>query len=400
MDNMNTKTLGCTLLIAGTTIGAGMLALPLASSSLGGPATLMLMVGLWALMAFTAMLQVEASLNTGKWYLHQLADHLLGPWGKRIASFCILMLFYSLASAYISGGSSLLAQALADAGMTLSQEQAAWAFTLLFGGMVCVGTRSVDYLNRLMFTVKLVIMVVVLALLLPRTEGQHLLSMPLGQGLLLAGLPVIFTSFGFHGSIPSVMLYLGDCPKQLRRVFVWGSALPLILYVLWQVAILGLLGQQALLQTGGALDSLLANVGKLVSWPAFNQAMHLFADLALATSFLGVTLGLFDFMAKVTRRKDNWQGRTQTGLITFVPPLLFALYFPQGFIMALGYAAIALAILAVLLPVALVWQSRKQAPAHHYRVPGGVVALGVAAAMGVLIVGVQISVSLGMLPAL
>jgi tyrosine-specific transport protein len=224
--------------------------------------------------------------------------------------------------------------------------------------------------------------------------------MPLGQGLLLAGLPVIFTSFGFHGSIPSVMLYLGDCPKQLRRVFVWGSALPLILYVLWQVAILGLLGQQTLIQTGGALDSLLASVGNLVSWPAFNQAMHLFADLALATSFLGVTLGLFDFMAKVTRRKDNWQGRSQTGLITFVPPLLFALYFPQGFIMALGYAAIALAVLAVLLPVTLVWQSRKQAEAHHYRAPGGVLALGLAGAMGVLIVGVQVSVSLGLLPAL
>ncbi|MFQ2856164.1 aromatic amino acid transport family protein [Aeromonas caviae] len=397
---MNTKTLGCTLLIAGTTIGAGMLALPLASSSLGGPATLMLMIGLWALMAFTAMLQVEASLSTGKWYLHQLADHLLGPWGKGIASFCILMLFYALASAYISGGSSLLAQALADAGLPLGQEQAAWVFTLLFGGMVCVGTRQVDYLNRLMFTVKLVIMVAVLALLLPRAQGQHLLSMPLGEGLLLAGLPVIFTSFGFHGSIPSVMLYLGDNPRQLRRVFVWGSALPLVLYVLWQIAILGLLGQQSLIQTGGALDSLLANVGGLVSWPAFNQAMHLFADLALATSFLGVTLGLFDFMAKVTRRKDNWQGRTQTGLITFVPPLLFALYFPQGFIMALGYAAIALAVLAVLLPVALVWQSRKQAEAHHYRAPGGVLALGLAGAMGVLIVGVQISVSMGLLPAL
>jgi len=83
-----------------------------------------------------------------------------------------------------------------------------------------------------------------------------------------------------------------------------------------------------------------------------------------------------------------------------VPPLLFALYFPQGFIMALGYAAIALAVLAVLLPVALVWQSRKQAEAPHYRVPGGVLALGLAGAMGVLIVGVQVSVSLGMLPAL
>lgn len=397
---MNTKTLGCTLLIAGTTIGAGMLALPLASSSLGGPATLALMLGLWALMAFTAMLQVEASLSTGKWYLHQLADQLLGPWGKRVASFCILMLFYSLASAYISGGSSLLVQALADVGISFSQGQAAWAFTLLFGGMVCIGTKQVDYLNRLMFAVKLVIMVAVLALLLPRAEGQHLLSLPLGQGLLLAGLPVIFTSFGFHGSIPSVMLYLGDCPKRLRRVFVWGSALPLILYVLWQVAILGLLGQQSLLDNGGALDGLLAQIGHLVNWPLFNQAMHLFADLALATSFLGVTLGLFDFMAKVSKRDDNASGRLQTGLITFVPPLLFALYFPQGFIMALGYAAIALAILAVLLPVALVWQSRKQAEPHHYRAPGGVLALGVAGVMGVLIVGVQLSVSLGLLPAL
>ncbi|MGL5451995.1 MAG: aromatic amino acid transport family protein [Aeromonas sp.] len=397
---MNSKTLGCTLLIAGTTIGAGMLALPLASSALGGPVSLILMISFWALMAFTAMLQVEASLHTGKWYMHQLADHLLGPWGKRIASCCILLLFYALASAYISGGSNLLVHALANGPIPLTHAQAAWSFTLLFGAMVCIGTRSVDYLNRVMFCVKLVIMVLVLALLLPHTEGQHLLSMPLGQGLLLAGLPVIFTSFGFHGSIPSVMLYLGDCPKQLQRVFVWGSALPLILYILWQVAILGLLGQDALQHSGGSLDSLLTNIGNLVHWPAFNQAMHLFADLALATSFLGVTLGLFDFMAKVTHRRDNWLGRTQTGLITFVPPLLFALYFPQGFIMALGYAAIALAILAVLLPVALVWQSRKQAPAHPYRAPGGRLALGIVAAIGLLIVGVQFSVSVGMLPAL
>lgn len=397
---MHSKTLGCTLLIAGTTIGAGMLALPLAASPLGGPATLILMLVLWALMAYTAMLQVEASLTTGHTHLHQLAEHLLGAWGKRLAAFCVLMLFYSLAAAYISGGSSLLSQALGDEGITLSQECSAWLFTLFFGGMVCIGTRSVDYLNRLMFATKLVIMVAVLAMLLPRAEGQHLLAMPLEQGLLLAGLPVIFTSFGFHGSIPSVLLYLGRDPRQLRRVFVWGSALPLILYVLWQVAILGLLGQQRLLATGGALDGLLAGVGQVIDWSTFSQAMHLFADLALATSFLGVTLGLFDFMAKALNRRDNATGRLQTGLITFVPPLLFALYFPQGFIMALGYAAIALAVLAVLLPVTLVWQSRKIPEQGGYRAPGGNSGLLAAALLGLLIVGVQVSVSVGLLPAL
>ncbi|MGL5949646.1 MAG: aromatic amino acid transport family protein, partial [Aeromonas sp.] len=231
---MNSKTLGCTLLIAGTTIGAGMLALPMASAALGGPATLALMVGFWALMAYTALLQVEASLATGQWHLHQLAEQLLGRAGKQIASFCMLLLLYALASAYISGASNLLVAVLSD--WRVSQLQAALGFTLLFGGLVSVGTKAVDHLNRVMFSIKMLIIVVVLAFLLPKTQGSLLLSLPLEQGLLLAGLPVIFTSFGFHGSIPSVMLYLGDCPKQLKQVFIFGSALPLVLYVLWQLA--------------------------------------------------------------------------------------------------------------------------------------------------------------------
>ena len=183
-----------------------MLVLPLASFVPGALPPWLLMVGLWALMAFTAMLQVEASLNTGKWYLHQLADHLLGPWGKRIASFCILMLFYALASAYISGGSSLLVQVLTGCRHArVSQEQAAWAFTLLFGGMVCVGTKQVDYLNRLMFTVKLVIVVGYWPCCCPRRGTR---SPCRSVGACCWGLPVIFTSFGFMAH-PSVMLYLG-----------------------------------------------------------------------------------------------------------------------------------------------------------------------------------------------
>lgn len=59
------KLLGSTLIIAGTTIGAGMLALPLASAGIGFSTSLMIMLGLWMLMAFTALLMVE---------IHQYAD--------------------------------------------------------------------------------------------------------------------------------------------------------------------------------------------------------------------------------------------------------------------------------------------------------------------------------------
>ena len=53
------KVLGSTLIIAGTTIGAGMLALPLASAGIGFSTSLMIMIALWALMAYTALLMIE-----------------------------------------------------------------------------------------------------------------------------------------------------------------------------------------------------------------------------------------------------------------------------------------------------------------------------------------------------
>ncbi|MEC4052472.1 aromatic amino acid transport family protein [Myroides odoratimimus] len=40
-------------------------------------------------------------------------------------------------------------------------------------------------------------------------------------------------------------------------------------------------------------------------------------------------------------------------ICTFIPPLLFALFYPEGFILALGYAAIAGVILALVIPVVL-----------------------------------------------
>ena len=53
------KTVGSTLLVAGTMIGAGMLAMPLTSAGIGFGATLLLLFGLWALLTFTALLFVE-----------------------------------------------------------------------------------------------------------------------------------------------------------------------------------------------------------------------------------------------------------------------------------------------------------------------------------------------------
>ncbi|SQC93761.1 Tyrosine permease [Cedecea neteri] len=126
--------------------------------------------------------------------------------------------------------------------------------------------------------------------------------------------------------------------------------------------------------------------------------MHLFADFALATSFLGVSLGLFDYLGDLFARNRKASGRLQTGLMTFLPPLVFALFYPQGFVMALGYAGVALAVLALLVPSMLVWQSRKQHAEAAWRVAGGKPLLALVFACGIAVIVIQFLITVGLLP--
>ena len=85
--------------------------------------------------------------------------------------------------------------------------------------------------------------------------------------------------------------------------------------------------------------------------------------------------------------------------MTFLPPLAFALFYPQGFVMALGYAAVALAVLALLIPSMLVWQTRKHHPQAGYRVMGGKPALVLVFLCGLCVIAIQLSIASGLLPA-
>ena len=73
---MKNRTLGSVFIVAGTTIGAGMLAMPLAAAGVGFSVTLILLIGLWALMCYTALLLLEV-------YQHVPADTGLGTLAKR-----------------------------------------------------------------------------------------------------------------------------------------------------------------------------------------------------------------------------------------------------------------------------------------------------------------------------
>ncbi|WP_038176493.1 aromatic amino acid transport family protein [Vibrio pacinii] len=397
----NSKVFGSTLIIAGTTIGAGMLALPLASAGIGFTTSLIIMITLWALMAYTALLMIEVHQHAdNSATLHTLAKQFLGKKGKWLASFAMMFLFYALCAAYIAGGGAQFAERIANfTGVEISGTNATLLFTLLVAGIVIIGTATVDKVNRVLFTIKVLMMAVVLTFLAPNVTESYLMSMPIEQGLVIAAIPVIFTSFGFHGSIPAIVNYLDGHTPSLRKAIVIGSAIPLIIYVFWQLVTLGVVNQATLIENQG-LSALISTLATTVHQSNLGQTIGIFADLALLTSFLGVSLGLFEFLGDTMKQRGVSSSRLAVGLVTFLPPMGFALFYPQGFITALGYAAIALVVLAIFLPIMMVRKARAQSQLSHYQVAGGNLALAVTSGVGVLIVGAQLLITAGFLPAL
>lgn len=398
------KTLGSTLIVATTMIGAGMLAMPLTSAGLGLSLTVLLLLALWALLTFTALLFAEAyqtaRADTG---IGTLVARFYGRSGQLLATLVLLVFLYALLSAYVTGGGDIFASFIPSTGNEETTSRLAMGiFTLVFGTFVVVGTQSVDGINRLLSLIMLAAFIVVLALIVPNIGLEHLLALPIDHALLISAAPVFFTAFGFHGSIPSLNRYLNGDVHALRLAIIAGSAITLLVYIIWQLAMHGIIGQTAfikLLQEEPTLQGLIHTTRDTTGSALIAGTLQIFAATALITSFLGVSLGLFECIEDILKTGPGLApNRLLTGILTFLPPVLFAWFYPEGFILALRYAGQMFAFYAVVLPVVLILRVRRWHPHLTYRVMGGRPLLYTALLLGIIICLIPFFVRGGYLP--
>ena len=408
------KTLGTTLLVSGTMIGAGMLAMPLTSAGIGFTFTVVLLISLWLLLTYSALLFVEVYQTTeSDSGIGTLSALYFGNAGRVVSTTVMFVFLYALLAAYISGGGEILMKATQSSGL-LGQEGVIantspemtlkifiGIFTVFFGSFVIISTKVVDGFNRLLFFVMLAALVVVMFVMFPKASVQNLMAMPLDNALIISAAPIFFTSYGFHGSIPSLVKYMEGDVRGLRIAIVAGSAITLVGYILWQLSTHGVLSQSEftqILKEKPTLYGLIEACHRITGSEIIASAVQLFSALALVTLFLGVALGLFDCTEDMLRKGLHINaGRLLLGAITFLPPVLFAYFYPD-FIAALSYAGQMFAFFAVVLPVGLVWKARRRYPNLPYRVAGGDIALIIALVIGIVVACIPFFVKAGMLP--
>lgn len=348
-----TSVISGVLLISGTCVGAGMLALPVVTGMAGFLPAMVVNTLCWLFMLATGLLLVEATLwmDDGANIL-SMAQRFLGPIGKIISGGTFLFLYYCLLVAYLAGGAPLLANAV---GLPSEGYGCYLLFASLFGGIVFLGTRVIDRLNWLLMMS--LILSYVLLISVGSTEVQTGLLTRSNWLISLGTFPVLFSAYGYHNVIPSTVSYLKRNAQLVRVAVIIGTAIPFIVYSLWQWMIIGSIPADELTTTSGAPITVALQAVTGNPWVSFLGGY--FGFFALVTSFLGVSLSMVDFLADGLSIDSSGLKRLGLCFAVFIPPALFAANNPDIFISALGIAGgIGEALLNGLLPIAVVWIGR------------------------------------------
>jgi tyrosine-specific transport protein len=303
--------------------------------------------------------------------LISMASYTLGNAGKGAAWILYIFLFYSLMVAYIAGGGQIVNDLLE---LFPFLPKLPFLGSLIFiaalSPFVYIGAKAVDRINLFLMIGLFVSFFLFVFFGVNHIEAPKLFhkNFPLAIG----ATPIVFASFAFQGIVPTLTTYLQRDRTKVRLAIILGISIPFLIYALWEGLILGIIPLEELKLAQVAGLSAVHPLKKILDFPWLFRIGEFFAFFALVTSFLGVALGLLDFLADGLKVKKTFKGRFLLCSIIFLPPFLFTLINPTLFLTALEYAGgIGCALLLGLLPILMTWWGR-----YIHKFPGQRLLLG------------------------
>ena len=397
---------GGVMIIGGTIIGAGMFSLPVVMSGAWFFWSMAALVFTWFCMLHSGLMILEANLNyrIGSSF-DTVTKDLLGQGWNIINGLSIAFVLYILTYAYISASGSIIHHTLQQMNIDLSARMGGLLFALFVAFIVWLSTKAVSRMTAIVLGAKIITFFMTFGGLLWHIEPVTLLNSeainPSYLPYLLMTLPFCLASFGYHGNVPSLMKFYGKNPQLISRCLLWGTVMALVLYTIWLLGSMGNIPRVefiSIAERGGNIDVLVQALSGVLNSRTLDLLLLIFSNFAVASSFLGVTLGLFDYLADLFGFDDSKMGRLKTAAVTFTPPVVGGFLWPNGFIYAIGYAGLAATIWAAIVPALLARASRKKFGSPLYRVWGGNSMIALILIFGIGNAVIQLLSSFNLLP--
>ena len=352
------KQLSAISLLAGTAIGSGMLSLPLVLAKYGLLFGCAMMIAFIWVAYFSSIIRSELNIySQSDFSLKDVGTYFSGKIASQIGSVSLKLLSYSLIAAYLHGLASLLNLFLTVDLKCLIVLISAITILLLY-----FSNSLISKINKALFICLIsVFILVTLGMLLKSGLGE--LKIPGAQKLSLdsfaLALPIIFTSFGFQGSLHSLTKFVNNDRNIIKKACLFGSIIPAIVYILWLCSTILIIynNDPALFgkMTHGDIEisEMIMCLSHISNLPYLKNMFWIISLLALLTSIIGVGIALF----------DEWNrtiGKVPSALITILPSAIVAICVPNAFIKILGVSGMILAVLAIFLPTFLYFKMLKK----------------------------------------
>lgn len=398
---------GGACIIASVCVGAGMLGLPTSGA------------GAWTIWSTVAICVTMAVMTLSGWLLLEVystydlrasfstvTKDVLGSTVNAINNLAVYFVGGILLYAYTTASGGIVENLikpwidLGSSGLAICSI----VFVLLFSFFVWHSPRIVDRIS--------VLLIVFMALTFAFSTYGLAANINLNTLLDIGGkdasyakyaigmFPVALTSFGYHHSVCTMRAYYGE-ERKAKYAILGGTAIALTLYLLWIFAIFGNLPRDQfapVLASDGNLDVLLSALGGVIESNTVKQMINAFSIAAILSSFIGVGLGVFDYLADFFKFDNSKVGRAKSWAVTFMPPLIMSILFPLGFLKAIGYAGAVATIWTCMIPAMLAYKSRKQQAKSTFHVSGGLPLIASIALFGIVVAIVHFLAMFGYLP--
>jgi len=386
------------MVIAGTVIGGGMFALPVDLAGAWFFWGAFILIIAWFSMLHSGLLLLEANLNypVGSSF-NTVTKDLIGNRWNIVSGLTVAFVLYILTYVYISANGAIISETLAMNQGTHVNPRIVGVCTALFvAAVLWFSSLAASRITSLFLGIKIIAFIVVFGSFFFQvdygilrdinvTSASHTTYFP----YIFMALPVCLASFGFHGNIPSLIICYGKRKDKLIKSLVFGSLLALFIYLFWLYCTMGNITRDSfneIISSGGNVDSLVKSFLGTRQHGVIEFCLLVFSNLAVASSFFGVTLGLFDYLADLFKLDNSPSGRLKTIMLTFLPPTTLYLIFPNGFIYGIGGAGLCATIWAVIIPAVLALKARKKFPNQMFTVWGGMMIPSLVILFGVAVI--------------
>ena len=320
---MDKKILYAVSIIVGTSIGAGILGLPYALKD-------NLYYGIFALIFVSLIIfGTNVMLTKAMFYIKKkkqligYIDHYLGSKGKYIMTVAFALSMYGAIVAYLFGMSAILVQ-------IIGMNKIFW-FVLIMFLVYMVVHHGISWLKRFEFVLTSLLILLLFAVIIYSFNSVHfsLTNFRFTNTNIFLMIGVSVFAFLNMVALPELNeLYRFDKKyvEKLTKIAFLGSLVPLIMYILFVIAIVG-------------VNALTNDLATIALYDLFNNGIGLIANIialiSMLTSYIALSFGLFQMY-----KYDYGLSKDESLLFTFFIPiilLVIIIVLGYGFVDILGF---------------------------------------------------------------